>query len=214
MNIHEKLLAVQTELKAPKGQENTFGGFKYRSCEDILEAVKPHLKANNATLTVHDEVVQIGERYYIEATAVFCDTETQEAISNTAYAREEQAKKGMDSAQVTGATSSYARKYALNGLFLIDDTKDPDTNHHTKQRKDAEEKEKAEKEKQEAADKMIDDDKAEALRTKMKNKGVSEDQVCGRYGVVFVEALTVEQWVKAMKALDKTPDRKVENLGL
>lgn len=131
--IYEKLLNIQTELKAPKGQFNSYGGYKYRSCEDILEAVKPLLKKYNCTLTIFDEIVYIGERYYIKATACLFDEENKENISNIAYAREEENKKGMDGSQITGTASSYARKYALNGLFLIDDTKDADTDEHAKQ---------------------------------------------------------------------------------
>jgi hypothetical protein len=127
----EILNKIQKELKAPKNQYNAFGKYKYRSCEDILEAVKPLL--NNATLVINDEMVVIGERYYIKATATL--TEADKSISATAYAREPEEKKGMDSAQITGATSSYARKYALNGLFLIDDTKDSDaTNNETSEK--------------------------------------------------------------------------------
>lgn len=134
MNKFEKLLAIQTELKAPKGQYNTFGMFKYRSCEDILEAVKPLLAKHKATVYITDSIKQIGERYYIEATAHFVDVESGESIEVTAYAREEESKKGMDGSQVTGASSSYARKYALNGMFDIDDTKDSDaTNEQTKE---------------------------------------------------------------------------------
>lgn len=119
---------IQKELKAPKNQRNTFGNYNYRSCEDILEAVKPLL--GTATLIISDEMVVIGERYYIKAIATLTDGD--KSISATAYAREPQVKKGMDEAQITGATSSYARKYALNGLFLIDDTKDADTMDNSK----------------------------------------------------------------------------------
>lgn len=122
--MNKELNAIQTTLKAPKGQYNSFGKYKYRSCEDILEAVKPLLAEQKATVTLSDEMVLIGDRYYIKATATF-SSESGE-VSNTAYAREADAKKGMDAAQVTGSTSSYARKYALNGLFCIDDTKDAD----------------------------------------------------------------------------------------
>lgn len=123
-DIIKKLMYIQQELKTPKGQVNKFGGYKYRSCEDIFEAVKPLLKKVELVLNITDELVQIGERYYVKATAILSDgTET---ITNTAYAREEETKKGMDSSQITGASSSYARKYALNGLFLIDDVKDSD----------------------------------------------------------------------------------------
>ena len=131
MKVQEKLMRVQSDLKAPKGQYNSFGKYKYRSCEDILEAVKPLLSAAKLTLTVSDEVVIIGNRYYIKATATVTDIETGESHSVSALAREDETKKGMDLAQVTGSVSSYARKYALNGLFCIDDTKDSDsTNTH------------------------------------------------------------------------------------
>lgn len=131
--IYEKLLNIQTELKAPKGQFNSYGGYKYRSCEDILEAVKPLLKKYNCTLIIFDEIVHVGERYYIKATACLYDEENKENTANIAYAREDENKKGMDGSQITGTASSYARKYALNGLFLIDDTKDADTDEHAKQ---------------------------------------------------------------------------------
>lgn len=126
MNVYEKLSLVQRELKAPKGQYNAFGKYHYRSCENILEAVKPQLAAARAALTLSDNIELIGERHYIVATASFIDYESGEAISVTGRAREEQEKKGMDGAQITGAASSYARKYALNGLFCIDDSKDSD----------------------------------------------------------------------------------------
>lgn len=123
-----KLAEIQRNLKAPKGQFNAFGKYKYRSAEDILEAVKPLLNGE-ATILLSDDLVLIGDRYYIKATATFKSKE--EEISVTAFAREEESKKGMDGAQVTGASSSYSRKYALNGLLLIDDTKDADvTNDH------------------------------------------------------------------------------------
>lgn len=122
------LQIIQHELKAPKGQENKFGGYRYRSCEDIMEAVKPLLDKNEATLTVADDIVLIGDRYYIKATATLWDSKGGEMLAQTtAFAREPVAKKGMDESQITGAASSYARKYALNGLFCIDDTKDADT---------------------------------------------------------------------------------------
>ncbi|ELV1430898.1 ERF family protein [Escherichia coli] len=127
--LHKKLWTIQQTLNAPKNQRNNFGGYNYRSAEDILEAVKPLLQ--NITLTVSDEIVLIGNRYYVKATATLSDGE--DVISVTAYAREEESKKGMDASQLTGATSSYARKYALNGLFCIDDAKDPDTDAYAKQ---------------------------------------------------------------------------------
>lgn len=133
--IYEKLLTVQNELKAPKDKRNNFGGYNYRSCEGILEAVKPLLQAQGLMLTIKDEAVNIGDRYYVKATVLLDDISSNGEIAVTALAREEEAKKGMDASQITGTASSYARKYALNGLFLIDDTKDADTDefHRTTQ---------------------------------------------------------------------------------
>lgn len=122
--IYDILQKIQTELKAPKGQYNSFGKYKYRSCEDILEAVKPILAKYGTSITLSDELVYIGNRYYIKATATLCSKDGD--IFTTAYAREEEEKKGMDGSQITGTASSYARKYALNGLLAIDDTKDSD----------------------------------------------------------------------------------------
>ena len=123
--IYETLQKIQTELKAPKGQYNSFGKYKYRSCEDILEAVKPILAKYNASITLSDSLEYIGNRYYIKATATLHIAES-ESCQVTAFAREEEEKKGMDGSQITGTASSYARKYALNGLLAIDDTKDSD----------------------------------------------------------------------------------------
>ena len=122
----KELITIQSTLNAPKGQYNSFGKYKYRSCEDILAAVKPLLQQNGCTLTISDEVVMVGNRIYIKATATLTNSTGEKEVT-TAFAREEETKKGMDGSQVTGASSSYARKYALNGLFAIDDTKDADT---------------------------------------------------------------------------------------
>ena len=133
MNVYEKLMTVQTKLRAPKGQYNSFGRYSYRSCEDILEALKPLLAEVGAIVNISDEVKLIGGRFYVEATAMFLDCETGDSVVARASAREDETKKGMDLAQVTGSVSSYARKYALNGLFAIDDNKDSDaTNTHNK----------------------------------------------------------------------------------
>jgi hypothetical protein len=135
MNVYEKLLDVQAQLKAPKSQYNSFGKYSYRNCEDILEAVKPICKKVKACVWLSDTLEKVGDRYYIKATATFVDVESGEKLTAEAYAREEETKKGMDGSQVTGASSSYARKYALNGLFDIDDTKDSDTtNTHGKEK--------------------------------------------------------------------------------
>jgi hypothetical protein len=152
MNVYEKLIKVQAELKAPKSKFNSFGKYKYRSLEDILEGVKPLLEKNKASLVIADSIEQVGDRYYLKATATFIDTENGESVSNSALARESAEKKGMDDSQITGTASSYARKYALNGLLLIDDTKDADTDE-------------AHVEKEARAEKAKDDEKNEALVT-------------------------------------------------
>lgn len=172
MNIYEKLSNIQNELKCNKNQFNKFGGYKYRSCEDILEAVKPICKNNKTTLVISDTLENIGDRYYIKATATLYDTENEAQeigignafISNTAYAREEESKKGMDGSQITGTASSYARKYALNGLFNIDDTKDADTDEFTARTSTDE-------------NKKITKTQVDALYDLIKNHGVENDEV-------------------------------------
>lgn len=131
--IFAALMAVQAELKAPKGQHNSFGKYDYRSAEDIIEAVKPLLKENGLFLNMSDEVVLVGDRYYIKATVKVVDVITGESVQTSALAREAAQKKGMDESQVTGTASSYARKYALNGLFAIDDNRDADTDEYAAQ---------------------------------------------------------------------------------
>lgn len=133
MSVYSLLNKVQTGLVAPKSQYNTFGNYNYRSCEDILEGVKPHLKAHECVIVISDSIEMVGERIYIKATAKFVECETGNAVECTAYAREELNKKGMDSGQITGSTSSYARKYALNALLLCDDSKDADTMDNSKE---------------------------------------------------------------------------------
>lgn len=136
MNIYEKLMNVQTELKAPKGQYNSFGKYKYRSCEDILESLKPVLSKFKLAIMISDDVVEVNGRNYIKATVTLINIEkADEQIQVTALAREEETKKGMDGSQITGASSSYARKYALNGLFAIDDTKDSDATNTGEEKK-------------------------------------------------------------------------------
>ena len=130
MNIQEKLTTIQLDLKAPKSKRNNFGNYNYRSCEDILEAVKPLLAANMCSLTLDDDVLCIGDRVYVKATATLTDHAEGATISTHAFAREAETKKGMDESQITGTASSYARKSALNGLFAIDDTKDADTDEY------------------------------------------------------------------------------------
>lgn len=134
--IYQRLAAVQMDLKAPKNQYNSFGKYKYRSCEDIIEAAKPLCIANGLLLTLGDTVSLIGDRFYVCATAKVTDVCTGESYEQSAFAREEESKKGMDGSQITGTASTYARKYALNGLFAIDDTKDADTDEVTQQWRD------------------------------------------------------------------------------
>lgn len=134
MSLVAKLSQIQGELKSPKSQTNNFGKYKYRSCEDILESVKPHLQTHGLILTLSDLIVNVGDRYYIEATAKL--TDGKDVVQTCALAREPISKKGADESQITGTASSYARKYALNGLFCIDDTKDADTMDNKKSTRD------------------------------------------------------------------------------
>ena len=141
-DIHEKLANVQDELEVPKSRRNDFGDFNYRSCEDILQKAKPILKDHDLVLTISDDVVLQGDRYYIRAMAKITDIESDEDYATTAYAREAKNKKGMDPSQLSGATSSYARKYALDGLFALDDSRDPDAMKTEKKQKKSQSKSK------------------------------------------------------------------------
>lgn len=199
MGIYERLINVQSELKAPKGNYNSFGKYKYRSCEDILEAVKPLLKKYGLVLTLTDDVMECGGRIYIRATATLTDIETSEQIHNTALAREAADKKGMDESQVTGTASSYARKYALNGLFCIDDTKDADTDEYKRQTQAAQDAETVGKQ-------TIGQTKAAALAMRCKDAGISPDAVAKLYKVKALADMTEKQhencnanWVKVVE---------------
>lgn len=167
-DINTILSDIQSKLKAPKSQYNSFGNFKYRSLEDIVEAVKPLLKEHGATLTLSDDIIDIGGRIYVKATAHLMHQD--KAIQTVAYAREAETKKGMDEAQITGSASSYARKYACNGLFAIDDTKDADTDEHTTV---SEPKIKP---------KMINTAQKAALDKLIKEKGMTEDDFSKKVG--------------------------------
>lgn len=189
MNIYEKLLNIQTELKAPKGQYNSFGKYKYRSCEDILEALKPICKKYNAVLVLSDTLVNIGDRYYIQATARLTDIEKNvenedTCISNTAYAREEAEKKGMDGSQITGTASSYARKYALNGLFNIDDTKDADTDEFAMQGND-----------------KVTDTEARVIYGLIKDQNRDLNKFLEYFKIKNTNELTKAQYVEALKMI-------------
>lgn len=176
----EKLAKIQKELKAPKNQRNSYGGYNYRSAEDILEAVKPLL--DDAILTLQDDIIQVGDRYYVKATATFQDGDFVKSVS--AFAREPLEQKGMSESQITGAASSYARKYACNGLFCIDDTKDPDTDEFQKQTK-------AEPEKKSSVEDII--------------KGINEQMTLDNCKKFYAKAIDTygkdtaqyKQWIKA-----------------
>ena len=175
MSIYAKLIKVQNELKAPKNQYNSFGKYSYRNCEDICESVKPLLLANGLAMFISDNIELIGDRYYIKAIVTVVDTETGETLTNSALAREEENKKGMDSSQVTGSTSSYARKYALNGMFLIDDTKDSDfTNTHGKENN-------------------------EEKLSRIKGTGLSESQIKRLYAIAAKASVEKSMVLKAIK---------------
>lgn len=174
-NVLNKLFKIQQELKVPKNQRNTFGNYNFRNCEDIMEASKPICAKNNCLLICSDETKQIGERYYVEATATLYDLDSEEKISTTASAREEDTKKGMDASQITGASSSYARKYALNGLLQLDDNKDADTNEYKRhQEKD---KQKPTTKKVDKPVEMIDANQVKVIHTLFNKIEKSETQV-------------------------------------
>lgn len=178
----KELITIQSELKAPKSQFNKFGGYKYRKAEDILEAVKPLLAKQKCTLTITDDVVLIGNRFYVKATATI-KNEKSECETTTGWAREEETKKGMDGSQITGASSSYARKYALNGLFAIDDNADYDTTntgqqdnvHHQTAQQTAQTQQQSQETAQAAQPQYYSDNLAEALE--MIKRCVNRDNI-------------------------------------
>lgn len=199
-SIFVTLQSIQQSLVAPKGQYNSFGKYSYRSAEDILEALKPILQEHDAVLILQDGIVQIGDRYYVEATATLYAV--GETIGTTAYAREDDSKKGMDGSQVTGAASSYARKYALNGLFMIDDNKDPDTDEYhnqnnqgsSKQQKPAGQKEQSTKTPSKSnGAKTITGAQAKSLRTEIKNIAEATGSPVVAIGTWFVGKMGVKK---------------------
>lgn len=189
----EVLKNIQQELKAPKGQYNNFGKYKYRSAEDILEAVKPLLGKYGAQLTLTDEIIEVGGRIYVKATAKLTDGK-EEAVT-TAFAREPAEKKGMDESQITGTASSYARKYALNGLFLIDDTKDADTDEYSKQQgKQAPKQQQAQQPApQKPNERKISATGAKALESLIMQARANREDILRQAGVVSINDLTAQQ---------------------
>ena len=195
MQIYKDLAKIQQALEAPKKQRNNFGKYNYRSCEDILEALKEHL--GEYAVIIEDEIINIGDRYYVKATVTF--TNGKSGISNHAYARESLSKKGMDDSQITGATSSYARKYALNGLFALDDSKDTDsTNTHDK---------KLVVEKM-ASNALITTQQMKMLRSLVSKKGIKIEDVRAKYKVSTTKDLTKDQTTLIIDRLKRLPDVK------
>lgn len=193
MTIFEKLQHIQTEMKAPKNLFNSFGNYNYRNAESILEAFKPFGSKYGITLTLVDEIVNIGDRYYVKATANLINNADGNTVSVPAYAREAESKKGMDESQVTGATSSYARKYALNGLFLLDDTKDADTDEY---HEEAEKKVATKKEAPKAAPAapvMASEKQINALKYRAAGFGMTEEEILEELGVESFDEITKQQ---------------------
>ena len=214
MKVNEKLLKVQTELKAPKNRRNSFGNYSYRSCEDILEAVKPLLAEVKAFIKLSDMIQQIGERYYVNATAWFVDCENDgEMISADAYAREPEDKKGMDAAQITGTASSYARKYALNALLLIDDAKDPDTDEY-KVEQDAKAAKATPKPKRKTDSSVMDgflnDGQLKALEMLLEKAEISVEKFNSIYGLTILSELPADKYDDAVKKLEAAIKVKVK----
>lgn len=203
MNINEKLLEIQQRLRAPKDKNNDFGRYKYRSCEGILEAVKPLLKETKTILSLSDKIVEVGGRIYVEATVMLIDAEEFTNVSVTAYAREEESKKGMDASQVTGSTSSYARKYALNGLFAIDDNKDADDPEYSHPNENNVQESKKDAQKP-AAYKLIDTDQADYIRKAYEGKEEKLQTFLEKRGVKKLEML---RWDHAQALIDRLEGR-------
>lgn len=189
----EALRKIQVELKAPKNKKNTFGNYNYRSAEDILEAVKPLLDKYGATMTISDSIQLIGERYYVTAKVTVTDGKT--TVTTEALAREEESKKGMDGSQITGTASSYARKYALNGMFLIDDTKDADTDEFKTVQQAAIERE--------GGDEPLSKSQLKAIRDRIAKGGFNEDKVAAHFLAKSLDELTKSQFYDVNEYLNK-----------
>ena len=204
MNIYEKLSTVQVKLKAPKTQHNHFGNFNYRSCEDILEALKPLLHEVGAVVTISDQIVNIGNRFYVQATAIFSDLESDATIQTAAFAREPESRPKMDDAQATGSSSSYARKYALNGLFCIDDAKDPDFTNDGQQNKENQNKGKQTKP---TASGKVQREHINTIRAEIERTGAMEKAVCYQYKIKRLEDMTMQQFKNAMEIFKSMKDK-------
>ena len=218
--IFAALMAVQAELKAPKNQHNSFGKYDYRSAEDIIEAVKPLLKDNGLFLNMSDDIVLIGDRYYVKATVKVVDVVTGESVQTSALARESAQKKGMDESQVTGTASSYARKYALNGLFAIDDNRDADTDEYATQTRQSAAGARSTRNAYPSKGSVNDDLRSKAMHSltkEMQRVGASGEEVSALCGVKFGKtnsrdlstgelsqlAANLESWIAEQMAGDK-----------
>lgn len=203
--MYKKLIEIQKTLKAPKNQTNSFGGYKYRSCEDILEAVKPILAEQELLLTLSDEVVQMGDKSYVKATAAITDGKM--VFSASAFAREPLTQKGMSDSQLTGTASSYARKYALNGLFLIDDTKDPDTDEF-KGKEAVKEQRENKKMIEEVSAMTISTAKMAVITNKATEIGVTMEQILKKFNLKSIGQMTEAQFAECIKMLEKQAEAK------
>lgn len=201
MTIYEKLLTLQQKLKAPKGQYSDFGGYYYRSCEDITEAAKPLLEEVKAVLLLTDEIVTVGGRIYVKAVAKLVDAESDGCVEVNGYAREAESRPKFDVAQLTGTASSYARKYALNGLFALDDTKDADALPPAQQaagsQKPGNNAKPAEK---------VTSHQLGQLQALAKQKGVAVDSIVAGYKLNSLQDMDGRQWAQAMNGLRKRAD--------
>ena len=204
MNIYEKLSKVQTELKAPKNRRNLFGKYNYRSCEDILEAVKPLLAKYKATVFLQDSISEYAGRVYVEANAFFVDIEKPEMpqICVTAYARESVDKKGMDDAQITGTSSSYARKYALNGLFLIDDVKDPDSNEYRDETQESSKPSNKKNTDASALDEYVRAEQLQTLTSLLAKAQISEEKFREVYNIATMPEFPAAKYDEAVRKLE------------
>lgn len=203
LNIYEKLAIIQKEISVPKDNVNEFGKYKYRSCEDILAAVKPLLEKTRTVLTLDDEIVLVNERYYIKATATLVSVVDGklDTITNCAYAREEEVKKGLDASQITGSCSSYARKYALAGLFLLNGEKDADARDN---------REPEERPTEDNMAKKITDTQLKTLQSKCKNDNVDEAYICNSFHVKSLKDLTGAQYKTTIDHWDKVKEKGVK----
>lgn len=213
MGIGEKMVDIQSKLNAPKNLFNRFGNYSYRSAESILEAVKPLLRDNKCYLVLTDDICEVGNRVYVKATATIYDAETNDSVTNTAFAREADNKKGQDDSQITGATSSYARKYALNGLFLIDDNKDADTDEYYNQKY---QKKQTQRTQRVQAPEVLKPNKLQldALIELAKSKGFGVSQIARRAKVKNLEDMTMEMYTTLANGFQSLPDVKQSNLDL